>query len=236
MKLPNASIMILNLLNANHKRFDMKLGYTDFINKYKNYFFAIFIGYLFIYYLIPVIYFNSEGVELTTLNGSFFSMSPIYLNIRGFQLPKTLSDSFANSEYAQHFGLTYKEFCNETIKFYSDAIIASIFAFLILIAIIFMIINFCKTKNMSRLIFIPYLLAIVNNISLYIFYSLTEFNLHLIPINLIVTVIFSLPVFLYCAGFQRFPKIKTSTHKPTDKERIAELEERIKKLEEKDAE
>ncbi len=210
----------------------MKLGYTDFINKHKTLFFSMFILFVLIYLLIPNVNFDNSLGYISTYNKSSFSLSPIYLFITCFRLPNYFHNLYVKSEYAQQFNLSYKEFHNDLIRFYCDAILSSIFVILILISIIIIIVLFCKKKRISKLIVIPYIAMIFYNIAMYIFYSITYDYLKLTPLNLIITLIFSIPVFLYCLNFQRIGK--TREHKLTDKERIAELEKRITELEGKD--
>lgn len=206
----------------------MKLGYSEFIDKHKTLFFSMFILFVLIYFLIPNINFDSSSGYISTYNESLFSLSPIYLSITCFRLPNYFHNLYANSEYAQQFNLSYKEFHKDLIRFYYDAILSSIFVILVLISIIIIIVLFCKKKRISKLIVIPHMVMIFYNIAVYIFYSITYDYLKLTPLNLIITLLFSIPVFLYCFKFQRFGKPRP--HKPTDKERIAELEQQVAEL------
>lgn len=210
----------------------MKLGYTDFINKHKTIFFSIFVGYFVVCFLIPLFYIDLTNVSINWGDGTLFSYTPLMLCIRGFQ-----SLSICKTHYNEIQNFTDKsfgEYYASVIKYYTDGILSIIFAILILAILIYLVIRFFKTKSISRLIFIPYCLTIIIDIAILIADSVLNPEPTFIPIHLFITLLFSIPVFLYCFKFQRFGKPRE--HKPTDKERIAELERRITELEGKDAE
>lgn len=210
----------------------MKLGYTDFINKHKTIFFSIFVAFFIFYFVIPIVFIDlSKYDNLSVRDNTLFTFAPIYLCIRCFNTDKMISSRY--EELSPFINRSYKEFYASTLKNYADGIIGMIFTILILASIIYLIVRYIKTKSISRLVFIPYCLAILNNIVIIITYRVLESTISFVPLNLIITLLFSVPVLLYCFKFQRFP---AREHKPTDKERIAELEKRITELEGKDAE
>ncbi len=203
----------------------MKLGYTDFINKHKTLFFSLFIAFFLMYFVIPIVFIDlSKYDNLSVRDDTLFTFAPIYLCIRCFNTTKMISSRY--DELSPFIDRSYKEFYATTLKNYADGIIGMIFAILILASIIYLIIRYIKTKSISRLVFIPYCLAILSNIAIIITYVVLELTISFIPLNLIITLILSVPVILYCLKFQRFNK----QHKPTDKERIAELERQVAEL------
>lgn len=213
----------------------MKLGYTDFINKHKTLFFSIFVCYIVVCFFIPLFYIDLSGFSIHWGDGTLFSFSPLMLCINGFQ---SLSICKAHyNEIQNYIDKSFAEYYSSSIKYYTDGILSILFTILILTMLIYLVIRFIKSKSISRLMFVPYCLTIISDIAILIADSILSPEPTFIPIHLIITLIFSIPVFLYCFKFQRFPSRKPREHKPTDKERIAELERQVAELQkEKDAE
>lgn len=210
----------------------MKLGYTDFINKHKTLFLSLFLGYIVIFFLVPIIYLDLTDLTYNNRSANIFDLSPIMLCVRGFTSYSKLKNFYYNS-----FGPynTFEEYYADTIKIYMDGVMTIIFAILIIASTIFIVVRYIKTKSISRLIFIPYCIILISNIVCIICathgilrYSMHDNKEQLIPVNLIISLLVSIPVFLYCFKFQRFSKPRE--HKLTDKERIAELERQVAEL------
>lgn len=213
----------------------MKHGYTDFINKYKTLFFSIFVGYFVVCVFIPLFYIDLSNAAINWGDGTIFSFSPLMLCVRGFQSLSICKTHY--NEIQNYVDKSFSEYYSSTIKYYTDGILAILFAILILAMLIYLVIRFFKTKSISHLIIVPYCLAIISDIAILIADSVLNPEPTFIPIHLIITLLFSVPVFLYCFKSQRLPSRKPREHKPTDKERIAELERQVAELKkEKDVE
>lgn len=210
-----------------------RLGYTYFINKHKTLFFSIFVSYFVVCFFIPLFYIDLTNASINWGDGTLFSYTPLMLCIRGFQ-----SLSICKNHYneIQHFSdKSFGEYYASVIKYYTDGILSILFTILIFAILIWLVIRFFKTKSISRLMFIPYCLTIISDIAILIADSVLNPEPTFVPLNLIITLLFSIPVFLYCLNFQRFGKPRE--HKPSDKERIAELERQVAELQkEKDVE
>ena len=207
----------------------MKLGYSEFIDKHKTLFLSLFLGYIVIYFLVPIIYLDTTGYTYDNRPFTIFNLSPIMLCVRGLTSYSTLYYN-AVGPYT-----SFEKYYATTIKYYFDGIMTTIFSILIIASVLFIFIRYLKRKSITHLIFIPFCIMIISNIICIICavhgilrYAILDDNIQLIPINLIVSILFSIPVFLYCFKFQRFGKPRP--HKPTDKERIAELERQVAEL------
>ena len=210
----------------------MKLGYTDFINKHKTLFLSLFIGYIVIFFLIPILYVDLANSTYNNRSSTIFDLSPIMLCVRGLTSYSKLKNFYYNASGPY---TSFEEYYANTIKYYTDGIMAIIFAILIIASTIFIVVRYIKTKSISRLIFIPYCIILISNIVCIICathgilrYSMLDDKTQFVPVNLIISLFVSIPVILYCLKFQRFGKPRE--HKPTDKERIAELEQQVAEL------
>jgi len=214
-----------------------KLGFTDFINKHLSKFLIAFAICILLIFISPktynLIYFSSPVSAMRT---SFYMASvsiiltPIGLKQFYYHLleidPSSVPNTF--NEYAKS--------CSST--FVVSAIQTIIFWFTIISLIIVLIQHFKHKKITKPLLYLP--------LAFYICYVLVEAiansssglkSLTSIPfVGFYLAIIVEVLVILYCAGFQRFRKPEPRPHKPTDKERIAELERQVAELQkEKDA-
>ncbi len=198
----------------------MKLGYTDFINKHKTIFLiGFFLSVLVVF--IPPVFFN-EVIFDSNLAMQYsiysYSVSPILLlaNInKSYQSHKIFIDS-----------LTYKEFINNIFipHFVWNLIVSIIFWFTIITFLVLLIKYFKHKKFCKILLELPLALYIVYTIIICAIGASVPF------IGFYLAIILEVLVILYCVGFQHFPKTPPREHKPTDKERIAELEQQVAEL------
>lgn len=204
----------------------MKLGYTDFINKHKPKAIIVFVVSLLLIFIAPIAYsripfhhpnlammysFYVIGIEIILFPLSIKNLYIYELN-RGFTVANTYSEYF--KQYASNYTIL--------------SIGSLIFCFIIISLIVVLIQHFKHKKICKPLLYLPLALYIVYVIIYCAIGSSVPF------VGFYLAIILEVLVILYCAGFQRFPKIPSREHKPADKERIAELERRITELEGKD--
>lgn len=216
----------------------MKLGYTDFINKHLGKFLIAFVISILLIFIFPttynLIYFSSP---ISAMRTSFYMASvsiiltPIGLKQFYYNLleidPNSVPNTFA--EYAKS--------CSST--FVGSAIQTIIFWFTIISLIIVLVQHFKHQKITKPLLYLPlafYICYVLINVIINSSSSLK--SLASVPfVGFYLAIILEVLVILYCAGFQRFPSRKPREHKPTNKERIAELERQVAELQkEKDVE
>ena len=217
-----------------------RLGYTDFINKHKTKAIIVFVVSILIIFIFPTAYnrmtfYNS----ISPMGASFYLASvsvittPIGLKQFYYHLLEIDPSSVPNT-----FG-EYAKSCTST--FVVSAIQTIIFWFTIISLIIVLVQHFKRNKITKPLLYLPMAFYICYVIVEVIINSSSSLNsLASVPfVGFYLAIILEVLVILYCAGFQHFHKLQRQPreHKPTDKERIAELERQVAELQkEKDAE
>lgn len=208
----------------------MRLGYTDFIDKRKTKAIFIFVISILLIFIAPIecstflfnhnlamrlsFYFTSVQIILYPLSIKNWY---IYQLNQGYDVSNTYSEYFKT--YASDYALL--------------SIGSLIFWFTIISLIIVLIQHFKHKKICKPLLYLPLAFYIVYVIIYCAIGGSVPF------VGFYLAIILEILVILYCARFQHFPKPqhrKQHERKLTDKERIANLEQRIAELERKDAE
>lgn len=209
----------------------MKLGYADFINKHKTKAIILFALAILVLYIFPIFYnekiFNHSLTYAMRYSFYIYSVSIV-------SLPIGMKKSYIY-ELNQHYidsSTSFGEYFKSYIPYYVVEIIGSLIFWFTIISLIIVLVQHFKHKKICKpLLYLPLPLYIVYTIVLCAILGVAPF------VGFYLAIILEVLVILYCAGFQRFPSRKPREHKPTDKERIAELERQVAELQkEKDVE
>lgn len=204
----------------------MKLGYTDFINKHKTKFIIGFVTAVLLVFLFPKQLYLEHTSPLI-MKDCFFAIG-IYIIL----FPLNLKSAYQNNEFIRDIYPSFDEYFKSVANYY----IVYVFGFLIflfaIVSLIAILIQHFKYKKLSKpLLYLPlalYLLYVIIEISTNGIYSLPFIGFYL-------AIILEILIILYCANYQRPHKPKpqqAKSRKPSDKERIAELERQVAELRE----
>ena len=201
----------------------MRLGYTDFINKHKTKAIIVLLISILIIFLFPVGY----NKVLFNNPSSAMSISPFALSCVIVYYPFLIKQRYLS---LQNPSWTFNEYFKECLPGYIiESIWSLIFWFTIISLIIVLVQHFKHKKICKPLLYLPLAFYIIYVIIFCIIGGGIPF------VGFYLAIILEVLIVLYCASSQRFRK--SHPHKPTNKERIAELERQIAELQKgKDAE
>lgn len=212
----------------------MRLGYSEFIDEHKTKAVLTFVVSILIIFIAPLTYnriiFNIPNLAMKQT----FYMASVSI----FIAPKTLKQFYYQilESNPSSVPATFEEYARLNIPYFIENTLQFIIFWFAIISLIIVLVQHFKHKKVNKpLIYLPLMFYIIY-ILVDVIISTTKSIIEIPFVGFYLAIILEVLVILYCAGFQHFPAHKPREHKPTDKERIAELERQVAELKEKDAE
>lgn len=198
----------------------MKLGYSEFIDKHNTKVLLIFVLGVLLLFISPILYSpDTFRYPKLAMGSSFYCVSVAIIRM----------PLFAQQVYNKYDHEMYNSFSDyfrqEYNLFYPLGAVGSLIFWFTIVSIIILLVQHFKHKKITKpLLYLPCALYIIYVIIYCAISGVAPF------VGFYLAIILEALVILYCAGFQRFPSRKPREHKPTDKERIAELERQVAEL------